>query len=200
MGRFKIDPIKYAKSINKTSILIGEDIEGDTIETLEEWYGHPHKYEIMQGAMKFKEHIRSASSLPYLGKFLGMQRSEVGLYDGIVTPIIRCHSDYLTYLIDDFEKGVDGRFNHPKAGLPPDLVETNLGKTILKELRNTTFSKDYIFCHNALYYKSFVLKNSKLIGIRNWQYAGFYPPEFEDIVHKYLEFFHFEDFHAKFVK
>ncbi|KAI8578371.1 hypothetical protein K450DRAFT_247568 [Umbelopsis ramanniana AG] len=198
--KMKISPIKYAKTINKTSILIGEDIVGDTIETLEEWYSHPHKYEIMQDAMKFKEHLRSASSLPYWVKFLGMHRDEVGMFHGIVTPIIRCFSDYLAYLIDDFEKGVNGTFNHPNAGVPPDLIETQLGKTILNELRNTTFSKDYVFCHNALYYKSFVLKDNKLIGIRNWQYAGFYPPEFEDIIHKYLEVFQFEEFHAKFVK
>ncbi|KXN73188.1 hypothetical protein CONCODRAFT_3853 [Conidiobolus coronatus NRRL 28638] len=52
---------------------------------------------------------------------------------------------------------------------------------ILNELKSTTFS-DSVFCHNYLCYKCFVLKKNKLIGITNWQYAGYYPPEFEDII------------------
>ncbi|KAH8548389.1 hypothetical protein BGW37DRAFT_181628 [Umbelopsis sp. PMI_123] len=194
--RSKIIPINYARSINKMSILIGEDIEGDTIETLEAWYKHPYKYEIMRDAMSFKEHLRSQSRISYLGKLLGITRFEIGLIEGVRTPIILSDCDCMERLICNFEKGVDGKFNYPRAGLPPDLIGTELGHTILNELKNTSFSEDYIFCHNALYYKSFVLKDNKLIGIRNWQYAGFYPPEFEEVTYKYLEFFNFEDFHA----
>jgi thiamine kinase-like enzyme len=72
--------------------------------------------------------------------------------------------------------------------IPSVLHNTDLGKNILHELKNAKFSSN-VFCHNYLCYKSFVLKNNKLIGVKNWEYAGFYPPEFEDIIQKHLEFF-----------
>jgi thiamine kinase-like enzyme len=102
----------------------------------------------------------------------------------IVTPIF-CTSSISD--IDDFIFFYEKCINGERQGyIPKSLTDTDLGKNILDELKNAKFS-NYVFCHNALHYKSFVIKDNKLIGIRNWKYAGFYPFEFEDIVAKYLD-------------
>lgn len=70
---------------------------------------------------------------------------------------------------------------------PKSLINTKLGRRILADLKAATYS-DYVFSHNYLCYKSFVLNNQgKLIGIKNWQYAGWYPPELEQIIVKYID-------------
>ncbi|CAO3648015.1 unnamed protein product [Cunninghamella echinulata] len=140
-------------------ILVDEDIEGDTIETLEEWYSNPYKYEIMADALKFKQYLRT-------------------------------HTDfYIHNFVTEFERLVNGSKYHTTI-IPDSLVNTNLGHKILNDIKtcNDILIQGNALCHNALYYKSFILKNNKLIGIKNWQYAGYYPPALEDIIHRYLEY------------
>ena len=48
----------------------------------------------------------------------------------------------------------------------PFLIHTDLGRNILNDFNNAKFSNN-VFCHNYLCYKSFVVKDSKLIGIGN---------------------------------
>jgi thiamine kinase-like enzyme len=134
--------------------------------------------------MKFKSYLRTLKEkrhwshpLPYgiLGR--------IGNY--INTPILNTGG---LCDIDDFVQCYEETINGSSVGsIPKSLTDTDLGRNILEELKSTKFSSKYVFCHNALYYKSFVLKDNKLIGIRNWQYAGFYPPEFENIIAKYLD-------------
>lgn len=71
--------------------------------------------------------------------------------------------------------------------VPSHLIQSDLGKRILHDLKTTTYSKP-VFCHNYLCPDSFIIKDKKLVAIRNWQYAGYYPPELEDIIHRYLEY------------
>ena len=169
-------------------IQIGEDIEGDTFNTLQEWYDYPYKYKIMNEAMEFKQYLRKISKPNVLQTYLGILHTELGRcheYSLVDTPIIEeFRGDFIEYLIKDYEKAVYGELGY---SVPSSLVNTDIGKKILYNLKNTKYS-DLVFCHNALYYKSFIVKDNRLIGIRNWKYAGLYPPEFEDAVHPYLEY------------
>lgn len=94
-----------------------------------------------------------------------------------------------SYYVDAFEDCVDDK-EGTKGVVPAFLVGTELGKRILEDLKDIKFShsEDNMFCHNALYYKSSVAKDNKLVGIRNWQYVGFYVLELEDAIHRYLEY------------
>jgi hypothetical protein len=73
-----------------------------------------------------------------------------------------------------------------KPTCPESLINTELGKNILEDLKSANYSPSR-FCHNALHYKNFVLKDNQLIGITGWEYSGRYPPELEDIIAKYID-------------
>jgi hypothetical protein len=187
-----IPSIEQYKSFNKSynDIIVGEDIEGDKFDTFEEWNAYPYKYEIMNEAMKFKEHLRKIS---YVRWFRDVKRLDrLGLPNmtfykfntPIIYPLKNNTIHKMNGLLREFEKCVNG--NNDEFQCPSSLVNTKLGLKLLSELKEAKFT-DNIFCHNALYYKSFVVKNNKLVGIRNWQYAGYFPPEFEDIIAKYLD-------------
>src|ERR1700748_2826682 len=74
-------------------MIIGEDIEGDTIDNLEEWNLHPYKNEIMEDAMKFKEKKRHWSH--------PTNREEIGRIDDIDINIPIFLSGSMQF-IDDF--------------------------------------------------------------------------------------------------
>lgn len=171
-------------------ILVGEDIKGDTIETLDEWNTHPYKHEIMLDAMKFKEYLRSLNEIEgFFNRIFNTPPFDIGRIGNVNrTPILEVdHScNNIESYIRNFDSSIN-KCNKLGAKVSPCLVQTDLGRRILNDLNNTEFS-DNVFCHNALYYKSFVLKNNKLIGIKNWQYSGFYPPELEDIIQCYISY------------
>lgn len=184
--------LEQYKAFNKPydGVAAGEDIDGDTFDTLEAWHRYPHKCEVMAEAMRFKEHLRKIS---YVKWFRDAKRlNRLGLPDRsfyrFSTPIIHSTSSKTVYKMDallrEFEKCVSADATDFEC--PASLVKTELGQTILSELQQASFTEN-VFCHNALYYKSFVVKGSKLVGIRNWQHAGYFPPEFEDVVHPHLE-------------
>jgi hypothetical protein len=154
-------------------LMIDDEIDGYTMSTREEWQAHPYKDEIMETIASFKAHLRELSArcprVPgsyYLGRPGRLQPQ-------INTPILQTSNDG--------EYGMHDLISElRKRGTCSDKL--------IDELDSAHFSKA-VFCHNYLNYKSFVLdrKQGRLIGIKNWQYAGFYPPEFEDIVQPYLE-------------
>jgi hypothetical protein len=49
----------YNKLGGNYFIKVGEDIEGDTFETLEEWNNYPYKDKIMKEANHFKYYLRT---------------------------------------------------------------------------------------------------------------------------------------------
>lgn len=162
-------------------LLVGENIDGDTIRSLEEWNSHPNKDEIMRDAMRFKAHLRTLKEhKPWFHPMPYGKLGRVGMHTN--TPVFRTAgvadiADFVRCFEDAVNGAPTGTIPEPLAGRAAD---------ILSELKHARYSKKYVYCHNALYYRSFVLRDGKLIGIKNWQYAGFYPPEFEDIVCKYL--------------
>lgn len=185
-------PIECYNKMDKGryTIRVGENIDGDTFDSLEDWYSCPYKYEIMNDAMKFKNYLRTLKEVNgYLNRMIANIPIDIGrIGETNITPILE--STKLTSSIEGYIRDFDSTINNiNKYGgvAPKSLINTDLGNRILRDLNNTYYSEN-VFCHNALYYKSFVLRDNKLIGIRNWQYAGFYPPEFEDVVHKYLEY------------
>ncbi|CAO3622256.1 unnamed protein product [Cunninghamella echinulata] len=162
-------PLAYYHKFDKGRypIIVGEEIEGQTFNTVEEWYAYPYKYEVMFDAMKFKNYLREISKKKFIEKVVGLKHHEIGRCHGnhnvFDTPLVKKFDrNFLTYLIDEYGKS------------------SCVNNQLFCDLKNTAYS-DNLFCHNYLCYKSFVVKNNKLIGIRNWQYAGFFPPEFEDI-------------------
>jgi hypothetical protein len=172
------------------TIRVGENIDGDTFDSLEDWYSCPYKYEIMNDAMKFKNYLRTLKEVDgYFNRMIANIPIDIGrIGETNITPILE--STKLTSSIEGYIRDFDSTINNINkygGAAPKSLINTDLGNRILRDLNNTYYSEN-VFCHNALYYKSFVLRDNKLIGIRNWQYAGFYPPEFEDVVHKYLEY------------
>lgn len=185
-------PIECYNKMDKGryTIRVGENIDGDTFDSLEDWYSCPYKYEIMNDAMKFKNYLRTLKEVDgYFNRMIANIPIDIGrIGETNITPILE--STKLTSSIEGYIRDFDSTINNiNKYGgvAPKSLINTDLGNRILRDLNNTYYSEN-VFCHNALYYKSFVLRDNKLIGIRNWQYAGFYPPEFEDVVHKYLEY------------
>jgi hypothetical protein len=174
----------YNKLGGNYPILIGEDIEGDTFNTLEEWHAYPYKYEIMNKANQFKHYLRTLK-VKKPSWLYPSEHDKVGrIGNSVNTPI---GDERFIYCIDDFIYSFEKRINGECQGhIPKSLTDTDLGRNILDELKNAKFSTN-VFCHNYLCYKSFVVKDNKLIGIRNWQYAGFFPPEFEDIIQTYLD-------------
>jgi hypothetical protein len=87
------------------------------------------------------------------------------------------------WVINCFNARSDMHYSYPIC--PELLINTDLGHKILNEMKSTSFSNP-VFCHNALHYKNFVLRDDKLIAIKGWEYSGYYPPELEDIMEKYL--------------
>jgi len=185
---------------NKPFPGIHVDVDGKVL-TKEEWVALPEstRAEIMGDAMRFKAHLRKISQTRFLiNKILGTTFFEklsrelqglnfIGTCDTwrICTPILEGSgaADDMPGFIRVFELAIQQETKYFKA--PKTLVGTELGQTILNELKNTEFGLN-VFCHNALDYNSFVVINGKLSGIVNWQYAGYYPQEFEDLIVKYL--------------
>lgn len=174
----------YNKLGGNYFIKVGEEIEGDIFETLEDWNKYPYKDKIIKEVNQFKHYLRTLKEKrPWYYPSPSCLIGRCG--NRTTTPIYQTCS---IWDIDDFINSYEECINGKQIGrIPNSLTNTDLGRNILEELKESKFS-EYVFCHNALYYKSFVVKNDQLIGIRNWQYAGFYPPEFEDIVQKYLEY------------
>jgi hypothetical protein len=173
----------YNKLGGNYFIEVGEEIKGDTFESLEEWNRYPYKDKIMKEANYFKYYLRTLKEkkpwyYPSPSCLIGRCSNR------IITPIYHTCS---LWDIDDFIFSYEECINGEQIGIPKSLIDTDLGRNILEELKETKFS-EYVFCHNALYYKSFVVKIDQLIGIRNWKYSGFYPSEFEDVIQKYLEY------------
>jgi hypothetical protein len=164
-------------------LMVGDDIEGDTIETLEEWKCHPYRAQIMEDATNFMKYLRTLKDTKHRW-YYPSDHWRIGRCNriNVYTPI------YQTLGVDDMDDFVAyfEKTLHGEARVGSIAVSTEIGEAILHQLKNAHFSHN-VFCHNYLCYKSFVLKNNKLIGIRNWQYAGFYPPELEDIMRPYLD-------------
>jgi thiamine kinase-like enzyme len=165
----EIDPKEYYAKYLKGKYMLEE--ESITFNTLEEWYSYPYKYDIMKQTFEFREYLRNISKPRWYNK-----HSELGMYPKrVCTPFFKSKfSIYIGEYINYYKK----------------IARTDLEKRILEELKSIQYSKN-VFCHNALYYKSFIVKDNKLVGIRNWEYAGYYPPEFEDIISRYLEYLTF---------
>jgi hypothetical protein len=185
-------PLDFYKIKSKNyPLLVGNDIEGDVILSKKEWDNHINKEEIMNDIAKFKDHLRSLNETSWIERVILKNPVEIGRCRGLANheinvPIIKDISvSTINGLIYSYEEEMQ---QSAPLHIPSVLHNTDLGKNILHELKNTKFSSN-VFCHNYLCYKSFVLKNNKLIGVKNWEYAGFYPPEFEDIIQKHLEFF-----------
>ncbi|CAO3652763.1 unnamed protein product [Cunninghamella echinulata] len=171
------------------NLLAGEDIMGDVIHTLEEWYNNPYKYEIMKNAIKFKEFLHKMSAPKWYGP--SNFDAEMGMGPKpICTPImtIPFTSIYIEDYIDYFEKAVN-QVAEGYITIPKSLRGTDLGRRILSDLRDAEKKHLFggnVFCHMGLNYRSFVMKNNVLIGIRQWQYSGYYPAELENIIHSVL--------------
>jgi hypothetical protein len=172
-------------------IIGAKDIEGEKIHSLEEWNAHAYKAEIEEDVKEFKKFLRQDPSVQdiaddYITKyFLGVQFKGVILNTPILYDPEREVGD-IQDLILAFSSAIEGE---NKYGVEvPDILKSELGNKILHDLKSTTYSPS-VFCHCYLNYKSLVLQDNKLIGITNWQYAGYYPPEFESIIEKYMEHF-----------
>jgi hypothetical protein len=173
-------------------ILAGQDLEGDRIHSLEEWNAYPYKAEIERDVEDFKKFlVRESLSFRHAEEhrsecFLGIQFNLVPLNTPILYDVRRRVGD-IDKFISAFSSAIDGKKSKYKVKLTNNL-DLEVAKSILYDLKNTKFSPS-VFCHCFLNYKSLVLKDNKLIGITNWQYAGYYPPEFEAIIEKYMEHF-----------
>ncbi|KXN68659.1 hypothetical protein CONCODRAFT_8980 [Conidiobolus coronatus NRRL 28638] len=182
----------YYLGKNKYEVISGIDIEGDKINTIQEWYALPNKYNIMCDAYKYREHLHKITRSWIRSFGLGNDLGLIHIEDyQIRTPILEQQADgeYISnmqHFISVFESIVKGR-SVTGYYVPKCLIQTEPGYNLVCELKNAKYSRN-VLCHNALCYKSFVLKNNQLHGITNWRYAGYYPPEFENIISKYLVF------------
>src|ERR1700741_1152143 len=130
----------YNKLGGNYSISVGENIEGDTFE---EWNNYPYKDDIMREANQFKIYLRT------------LKDKKLWYYPSPSCSIGRC-GDHTSNIwdIDDFVFYYERCINNEQVGrIPKSLTDTDLGRNILEELKETK----YVFCHNYLYYKSFVV-------------------------------------------
>ncbi|CAO3613873.1 unnamed protein product [Cunninghamella echinulata] len=177
------DGLSYYKRLSNKYL----DTEGDKINSLEYWYQYIYKYDIMNEVAMFKNELRNMTKSTWYRK----NNVYIGMYPRpVITPIIKFELmeriETIYDLIKEFELNVTGK-RGGKGSIPDILKGTIIGNAILKELKETHYSEN-VFCHNNLYYKNFIIKENKLIGIDHWECSGFYPPEFEDIIQRYLEF------------
>ena len=178
------DPVKHYYYLGGK--LRTEPIEGDKIfNTLEEWYSYPYKYDIMNQVLDFNKSMHQEANAWW---FRVERRTMIGLYpEPTNTPIYYSEINFINEFIKRFGQGVR---DEPHNGIiPKSLIQTRLGYTIYQELTDAipTFTNN-VFCHGCLRYDSFIVRDNKLVGIRNWEYAGYYPPEFDTIIQRYLEY------------
>jgi hypothetical protein len=153
-------------------------------DTLEEWNAYPYKYDIMIQVYEFMNSLHKLSDfkLKYLygvGRHLGMFPKD------IILPIYHNDSTYsIERLVNDIKGAIYGE---ECVYINEKLLKTDMGYKLCHELCSTVFT-DNVFCHNYLRYDSFIVNNNKLVGIKNWDYCGYYPKEFEIIIQRYLEF------------
>jgi thiamine kinase-like enzyme len=175
-------------SINRDiNIKAGHKIHGKKLKNKNEMTS-----ELQDELSKFKEYLKKQSYIfsdleEYRDiPFIGIPTRRVKLNTPILKEkewlSIKSMDDFIQAFENVLKTGSNGRFE-----IPDSLVNSTLGIKILEDLKKTSFSQK-VFCHNYLNWKSIVLKNDSLYGVINWQYAGYYPPEFEDILEKYMEF------------
>lgn len=145
----------YQKFGANYPLIVSDNIEGDTINSLEEWYNHPYKYEIMADAMKFKQYLRTFKIIKPKWWYPSEQYLIGRIGMGVNTPIgDGLYVDSINEVIDHYES-------------------KNGDQRLIDELKNVkTYGKN-VFCHNYLCYKSFVIKDNKLIGIKIGDIQGF---------------------------